>query len=255
MPQSRFLQIAIQAAQAGEAVIKRYYLGNLEVQIKADQTPVTGADIETERVIKSALQGVFPEHGFFGEETGKELPEVEYTWLVDPIDGTKSFVRHNPFFSTQIALMKSHSFILGVSNAPMFNELAYAEIGGGAFLNDKALRVSTIQELSAATLSFGNIKTLTTDQRWLKLAELIRQVNRTRGYGDFYHYHLLAAGKLDLVIESDINILDVAALSVIIQEAGGRITDLEGKPLNLDTTSVLASNARLHQQVLGLLNN
>jgi len=254
MPQSRFLQIAIQAARAGEAIIKRYYQSNIGVSFKADLSPVTVADLETEQAIKSVLQAGFPEHAFFGEETGKDRLEAEYTWLVDPIDGTKSFVRQNPFFSTQIALMKGKVFTLGVSNAPLFNELAYAECGSGAFLNDRLCKVSNIQELTAATLSFGNIKTLTGDQRWLKLADLIRRVNRTRGYGDFYHYHLLAAGKIDLVIESDINILDVAALSVVIQEAGGRVTDLEGNPLNLQTTSILASNGRLHEQVLDLLN-
>lgn len=253
MPQSLFLKTAIQAARAGEAIIMHYYQSNIGVSLKADQTPVTVADVETEQAIKGILEDVFPEHGFFGEETGKDRPDAEYTWLVDPIDGTKSFVRENPFFSTQIALLKGDAFILGVSNAPVFGELAYAEAGSGAFINERPVRVSNIQELASATLSFGNIKTLAGDWRWSSLAKLIRQVNRTRGYGDFYHYHLLAAGKLDVVIESDVNILDVAALSVLIQEAGGRVTDLEGKPLGLETTGILASNGRLHERVLELL--
>lgn len=254
VPQGAFLETAIEAARNAEAIIRHYYRSGAQISIKPDQTPVTVADVETERAIKTTLRQAFPDHGFFGEETGRDQPEAEYTWLVDPIDGTKSFVRKNPFFSTQIALMKGNTFVLGVSNAPMFNELACAERGTGAFLNREPLRVSDIRDISAATLSFGNIKTLAGDGRWLKLAALIRRVNRTRGYGDFYHYHLLAAGKIDLVIESDVNILDIAALSVIIQEAGGRMTDLEGKPLTLGTTSVLASNDQLHEQILELLN-
>lgn len=253
MPHSRFLGTAIEAARAGEAVIRHYYQGNLGVQIKADRTPVTVADLETEQAIKNVLQTAFPDHGFYGEETGKDRADADYTWLVDPIDGTKSFVRESPFFSTQIALMRGDEFILGVSNAPLFNELAYAEVGGGAFLNDRAVRVSDIQDPGEATLSLGNIKTLAGDRRWSAVGHLIRQFNRTRGYGDFFHYHQLAAGKLDVVIESDISILDVAALIVIVGEAGGQATDLEGRPLGLDSSTILASNARLHQRMLEAL--
>ena len=255
MPHSQFLQTAIQAARAGEEIIKHYYRGDIDVRLKTDRTPVTVADIETEKAIKTILQTAFPEHGFYGEETGQNRADAEYVWLVDPIDGTKSFVRQYPFFSSQIALRQGERFIVGVSNAPLFGELAYAELGGGAFLNDQPLHVSAIQELSAATLSFGNIKTLAAGRSWPAFGALIGQLNRTRGYGDFYHYHLLAAGKIEVVIESDINILDVAALSLLIQEAGGRVTDLQGRPLNLESTTILASNGYLHDPVLALLNS
>ncbi|MFO1432320.1 MAG: inositol monophosphatase family protein [Candidatus Competibacteraceae bacterium] len=255
MPHSQFLQTAIRAARAGEEIIRHYYRGDIGVRLKTDQTPVTVADIETEKAIKTILQTTFPEHGFYGEETGQNRADAEYVWLVDPIDGTKSFVRQYPFFSSQIALRRGERFIVGVSNAPLFGELAYAELGGGAFLNDRPVHVSAIQELSAATLSFGNIKTLATGRSWPALGVLIGQLNRTRGYGDFYHYHLLAAGKIEVVIESDINILDVAALSLLIQEAGGRVTDLQGRPLNLESTTILASNGYLHEPVLALLNS
>lgn len=248
---SALLQTAIQAARAAEEVIKHYYYrSDWGVQLKADLSPVTVADIETEQAIRQVLQPAFPDYGFYGEETGKNRTDAEHVWLVDPIDGTKSFIRGYPFFSTQIALLQGTELILGVSNAPLFNELAYAEIGQGAFLNDVPLRVSDINTLDAATLSFGNLKTLAGDHRWSGIGKLIRQCNRTRGYGDFYHYHLLAAGKLDIVIESDINILDVAALSVIIREAGGQVTDLTGQPLNLETKTILASNGLLHDTVL-----
>jgi len=250
MTNSPFLKTAVEAALAGAEVIKYHYQSNISAHLKADRTPVTVADVETEQVIKSILQQAFPDHGFWGEETGCDRDNAEYVWLVDPIDGTKSFVREYPFFSTQIALRHGNEFILGVSNAPLFDELAYAEIGSGAFLNEQPLQVSTIREFADATLSFGNVKTLTGDRRWTVMGELVQRFNRVRGYGDFYHYHLLAAGKIDLVIESDINILDIAALSVIVREAGGVVTDLAGAPLAFDTTSVLAGNPWLHQRVL-----
>ncbi|HHO69948.1 MAG TPA: inositol-phosphate phosphatase [Halothiobacillus sp.] len=255
MPQSAFLKTALAAARAGEAVIRKYWQQKVEVELKEDQSPVTVADVETEQAIKAVIVDAFPEHGFYGEETGKTRPDAEYTWLVDPIDGTKSFVREYPFFSTQIALMKGDEFILGVSNAPVFGEMAWAERGQGAFWQGQSAKVSQIMALPEATLSIGNIKTLAADPSgWAGLSKIVQQVNRIRGYGDFYHYHLLARGSIDLVIESDVNILDVAALSVIVQEAGGIFTDLDGNPLNLNTTTVCAgATSALHQTTLKTL--
>ena len=254
MQKSAYLETAIQAAKAGEKVIRQYYLGNFDIELKADQSPVTVADVETEKTIKDIILGAFPEHGFFGEETGKTNPDAEFNWLIDPIDGTKSFVRQYPFFSTQIALMQGDELIMGVSNAPVFGEMAYAEKGLGAYLNDQPIHVSDIQALGKATLSMGNISTLAGMPQWQNTATLVRSVNRTRGYGDFYHYHLLAAGKIDIIVESDVNILDIAALSVIINEAGGCFTDLSGNALNLDTTTVLACNSRdMHTEVRSIL--
>jgi histidinol-phosphatase len=253
---SPFARTAILAAKAAEAVIERYYRGAFEVHLKHDQSPVTIADVEAEQTIKGLITEAFPEHGFCGEETGRVRPNAEYVWLIDPIDGTKSFVRGSPYFSTQIALMHGDRLILGVSNAPIAGELAYAERGSGAFLNEQPIRVSDINALAQATLSLGNVKTLAAAPQWSRLADLVQRVNRTRGYGDFVHYHMLAAGKLDLVIESDVNILDIAALSVIVDEAGGRFTDLTGRPPNLATTSVLAaSTPALHEEVRLLLES
>jgi len=255
MSSNPFLDIAVQAAKAGEDVIRHYYDGNIKVTMKEDYTPVTVADVETEQKIKEVILGAFPEHGFFGEETGKTNPEAEYTWLIDPIDGTKSFVRQYPFFSTQIALMHRDKLIVGVSNGVMFNELAWASQGEGAYLNDEPIHVSDIEELRDAALSTGNIASLAGQaSQWQAAGQLAQQVNRTRGYGDFYHYHLLASGKIEIIVESDVNILDIAALSVIVKEAGGQFTDLNGQALSLDTRSVLAtSNKTLYQKVYNLL--
>lgn len=251
---SPFLKTAIEAAQAAQLVIDKYYAGEFEVEIKPDQSPVTIADVETEETIKRIILDAFPDHGFFGEETGKVNEDADYNWLIDPIDGTKSFVRGYPFFSTQIALMYKGELIVGVSNAPGFNEMAYAEKGQGAWLNGEKIEVSDIQELGKSTLSLGNIATIAGKPQWQTVGGLIQDVHRIRGYGDFYHYHLLASGKIDIIIESDVNILDIAALSVIVNEAGGCFTDLSGNPLTLDTTTVLACNTQaMHQSMLDRL--
>ena len=250
---SKELQAAREAAQAAAAVIRSLYQQNLRVTTKADATPVTEADVRAEEAIRTLLTERFPSYGFYGEETGQHAMGAENVWLVDPIDGTKSFVRECPFFSTQIALMRAGRMVLGVSSAPAYDEIAWAEEGGGAWLNDKPIHVSRIVELSAAIVSSGNLKTLTRSAQWTRYGELIRNVSRIRGYGDFVHYHLLARGSLDVVIESDVNILDIAALTVLVREAGGTFTDLEGGEVGLGTTTVLASNGPLHSKVLEAL--
>ena len=251
--QSEFLGVALEAAKVAADISRDYYNGNFTVTTKADQTPVTQADVECEQAIRRIILERFPEHGFFGEETGTSQEDAEYLWLVDPIDGTKSFVRQYPFFSTQIALMRAGEIILGVSSGTMLGELAWAEQGCGAWLNGEPLQVSDIADPARAAVSTGNLRTLARSKNWAKLGTIIGQADRTRGYGDFYHYHLLAAGKIEAVIESDVNVLDIAALSIIVREAGGIFTDLEGKPPGLATRSVLAGNAALHGYYLETL--
>jgi histidinol-phosphatase len=249
MQHGPFLEAALTAATAAESVIRRFYRRQLDVRLKEDASPVTEADVGAERAIRDVLGSRFPDHGFYGEETGRHRTDSPYLWLVDPIDGTKSFVRGYPFFSTQIALMHEGRIIVGVSSAAVFGERAWAEEGGGAWLDGKPIRVSDVDRLEDATLSTGNLRTLAGGPGWQGLGRLVSRVNRIRGYGDFYHYHLLAAGRIDAVLESDVNILDIAALTLILTEAGGRFTDLEGGPVGLETTSVLATNGRLHEPI------
>jgi histidinol-phosphatase len=247
---SPHLATALEAARAAAEVVRHYYRSNLAVTIKADKSPVTEADVETEKTIRSIIAARFPDHGFYGEETGSSALDAEYLWLVDPIDGTKAFVREYPMFSTQIALMHRGRLVVGVSSAPEYGEVAYGEAGVGAWLGDRPIRVSEVDAIEAAALSTGNLKTLATGPRWPAFGRLVGRLGRIRGYGDFLHYHLLASGRIDAVVESDVNILDVAACAVIVEAAGGRFTDLQGQPLTLATTSVLASNGRLHEGVL-----
>lgn len=248
------LKAALDAAEQAAVIARSLYEHNIDVRIKADKSPVTEADVRCEIAIREILETRFPMYGFFGEETGSRGEDAEYLWLVDPIDGTKAFIREYPMFSTQIALMRRGEFVLGVSSAPVYGELAYAERGRGAYLNGRALAVSRVSTLESATLSSGNMKSLATGPQWTRYGELIARLNRIRGYGDFLHYHLLAAGKIDAVVETDVNILDIAACAAIVTEAGGRFTELGGAPITLRSTSVLATNGRIHGAILEALD-
>src|SRR5580658_7819553 len=142
------LQTALEAARAAAEVIQHFYRHNVAVTLKADKSPVTEADLKAEEAIVAVLRARFPSYGFYGEETGQHAMDAQNIWLVDPIDGTKSFVRETPFFSTQIALLRGGRLVLGVSSAPVYGELAWAEEGGGAWLNERAVRVSGVTALT-----------------------------------------------------------------------------------------------------------
>ena len=262
-PDPRFLAealaVAQRAADAAEGeVMPRWRARDFAVETKADATPVTEVDRAAEEAIRRVLRAAYPRHGMFGEEAGRE-GGGDFLWLIDPIDGTRSFVRGYPMFSTQIALMHEGEIVLGVSAAPAYGERAWAVRGGGAFLGSTArdgrrLRVADARAFDAeAAVSTGNLKSLAASPaRWAAYADIVRRVGRIRGYGDFLHYHLLARGAIDLVIESDLNILDIAPLVLIVREAGGVFTDLEGRDVGLETTSALAGGAVLHARAVEL---
>src|ERR1700704_5657685 len=159
MKRSPELLAALDAAEQAAAIARTLYQRNVEVRIKADKTPVTEADVRCEIAIREILEARFPAYGFFGEETGLRDEHAESLWLVDPIDGTKAFVREYPMFSTQIALMRRGEIVLGVSSAPVYGELCFAERGCGAYLNGRRAAVSGISTIESAALSSGNLKT------------------------------------------------------------------------------------------------
>ncbi|HEU0197791.1 MAG TPA: inositol monophosphatase family protein [Nevskiaceae bacterium] len=258
---SPYVLAALEAAAASTQIIQKAYRGHFEMHYKPDATPVTEVDVASERAIKTVLKRHFPAHGFYGEELGREQADADDLWLIDPIDGTKSFVRGYPVFSIQIGLMHRGQLIAGVSCAPCWNaetqggETLWADVGAGAWRRhadgrDERLHISDIKTLDKAILSTGNLARLAQSPAWARFGALIPSLHRIRGYGDFLHYHWLASGRLDAVIESDVNILDISALAVIVREAGGIFTDLEGRELTLDTRSVLAAVPALHQTLL-----
>ncbi|MGA9342799.1 MAG: inositol monophosphatase family protein [Rhodanobacteraceae bacterium] len=249
------LAVAMRAADAAATIIRKHYEArDFSVAIKDDLTPVTEVDRDAETAIRNTLTESFPHHALYGEEHGR-AGNSDFIWLIDPIDGTRAYVRGYPFFSTQIALMHEGELVLGVSNAVAYGERAWALRGGGAFLDGKRIRVSDRERFDAhAAISTGNLKSLAAGPRWRVFGDLIGRVGRIRGYGDFLHYHLLARGAIDLVIESDLNILDIAALALIVREAGGVFTDLDGAAPALDTHSALAGTPALHAEALSLFS-
>ena len=276
------LAVAERAADAAAQVIADALAsGDWAVRVKEDDSPVTDVDVAAERAIRAVLEAATPAAAFYGEETGRhegrraegsgsaDGPATDgrsgaggfssdgpaLRWLVDPIDGTKSFVRGLPFYSTQIALEADGELVVGVSNAPAFGERLVAIRGGGVRLDGRDVRASGVERIEEAFLSSGNLATLARDaDAWARYGGIVSRVRRVRGYGDFCHYHQLASGGCDLVIESDVNILDVAALTVGVREAGGVVSDLAGQAVDENTTSILAAATEaLHAETLETL--
>ena len=252
---SKFLNVALDAAKNAEEILLSYYSNEtLKVDLKPDETPVTRADTEAERVIRDTIKQAFPTHGFLGEEYGIEKGDSPYVWIIDPIDATKNYIRKIPIFGTQIALMKDEELILGVSNAPLLNELLYAQVGKGAFLNGNQIKVSDVSQPSDAMICHGGLKWFVEKDTYMGVYNLINDVARSRGFGDFYSYHLVASSRADVVIEAAISIWDIAAITVIVREAGGTVTDIQGQAITKDTASLIATNGILHNRILDYFN-
>ncbi len=247
------LDTALAAAGAAAPVIMQHFRSGAAVERKADDSPVTIADREAELIVKAAIAARFPDHGFLGEEFGAGGGDGGYVWIIDPIDGTRNFVRGIPLFGTQIALMQDSRLVLGVSNMPAMNELLYGG-GGVAYLNGAPVRVSAIDRLAESAVSFAGLNRRRGPIRPENLIALFDAVERVRGFGDCYPFHLVASGRLEAVIQPQIKIWDIGALAAIIEAAGGRCTDLDGKPITIATDGILASNGLVHDEILALIH-
>lgn len=245
------LEVAVDAARAAGDVAMRYYRGGFDVMTKDDRTPVTQADREAEQRIVAIIKRAFPAHGFLGEEFGAQGSR-DVRWIIDPIDGTKNFVRHIPVWATLIALEERGSLMVGVIYNPVTGDLITARRGGGAFLNGRRLAVSRETNLSRAMLVHADIKLFRGTPRWDGFLRLVDATGRQRGFGDYMGYALVAEGKAEIYTEVDLKPWDLAPCRLAIEEAGGRFTDLEGEATIYGGTA-LATNGALHDHVLALL--
>ena len=245
------LAAMIEAARAAGEIALTYYRGSFDVVIKPDQTPVTQADREAEQAIVTILGRAFPECGFLGEEFGGH-GSTERRFIIDPIDGTKNFVRRIPVWATLIALEESGEVTAGVVYNPATSELYAAERGGGAHLNGAPIRVSDTGDLAQAHLIHAGLGLLRTSTYWDGFLRLVDATSRQRGFGDYLGYGLVAEGKAEIYAELDLKPWDLAPCKILVEEAGGRFTDFDGRP-TIYTGSALATNGRLHDAALSLL--
>ena len=250
---SSLLQAVTELARLAGDEANRFFRHDIAVEIKGDGSPVTAADRAAETVARDWIRSRFPEDGILGEEFGLEKPDAARRWVLDPIDGTKSFIHGVPLWGTLVAIVEGERVLAGAVYAPPTQELVAAAIGEGAWFNGERTYVSQTGSLSAATLLTSDDRfpgRPTRRARWNALADTSRIV---RTWGDCYGYLLLATGRADIMVDDLMNPWDAAAVQVVIEEAGGRFTDLAGGAVGLETTTVLASNGPLHAPLLSAL--
>lgn len=244
---------AIELAKEAGALASRYYNSKLNISYKPDNTPVSQADQNTEKLVRKLIAKKFPDHGIIGEEFKQTNPDSQYQWVIDPIDGTREFIKHMPFWSTFVALLKNNKPIIGVIFIPQFNELYAAEKGKGAYLNGKRTKVSKTSKIEKAYIVSGSLARFETQGKLAGFIKLNKAVENRRGFGS-YNTALLLKGNVDVELEPGGGLYDFAATSILVTEAGGKFTDFNGK-FSLSSGNAVLSNGLLHTQVLKLLNS
>jgi histidinol phosphatase-like enzyme (inositol monophosphatase family) len=251
---SQTLQPFVQKlAQKSAAIITPYFANNnLEVEMKADQSPVTHADRTAEAVMREMINREYPSHGIIGEEYGEENADAEFVWVLDPIDGTKSFASGCPLFGTLIGLLHEGNPALGAINQPILNQFCYGD-GKTTTCNGKRVSFRPTSQLREASLLTTDLKDIFTHQSGANFEELSRHVRLFRTWGDCYGYLLLATGWADIMIDPIVNRWDFLPLLPIITGAGGVITAWDGSD-PLKGNSIVAANQLIHSRVIEILN-
>ncbi|HVG23329.1 MAG TPA: histidinol-phosphatase [Thermoanaerobaculia bacterium] len=243
------LRLALALADAADAITLRHFQSaTLAVRTKVDMTPVSEADEEVERVLRTMLAAERPGDAIIGEEFGTS-GSASRRWIVDPIDGTKNYVRGIPVYATLIGLVDGERPIVGVVSAPALSRRWWASQGEGAFCNGRPIRASRISEVSEAHVAYDSVTDFDRAGSTNAFLELMRRCTRARGFGDFWIHMLVAEGAIEIAIEPAVAPWDMAAVQPIVEEAGGRFTDLRGNA-RFDGGSGLSTNGLLHDEVL-----
>lgn len=245
------LDFALDAVWQVGRITLGHFQTELQAQRKADNTPVTIADQQAEQRLRELILKYWPDHGIIGEEYGQSPSSSPFTWTIDPIDGTKSFISGVPFYSNLLALTDGEKSLIGIANFPALGETIYAVRDEGCFWNGRRAHVSTVDKLSDAVLltsalnDFGD-----------KRAAWDRLVSRTytqRTWGDAYGYFLVATGRAEVMVDPAMDVWDSAPFQVIVEEAGGTFTDWKGIP-TIHAYESLATNGGLFEQVMAVVN-
>ena len=252
-----WLAFALEACDEADAIAMRHFRRDLDVARKPDRTFVTVADRGVERALRERIRARYPGHGLVGEEYGTELGDAATRWIIDPIDATHNYMRGIPLFATLLAVEQDGELQVGVVSAPATRERWYASRGGGAWTvgadrEPRPIRVSRVAAIEDAQLLYGSARDTVASGLMPGFDRLMADAWRERGFGDYWGYMLVAEGAAEAMLETGPNAWDMAAPTVVLEEAGGRVTDVAGRR-RLDAASFVASNGLLHEAILGRL--
>jgi histidinol-phosphatase len=248
-----WLELAMAACDEADTVALQHFRRDLQIETKPDRTFVTQADTAIERLIRARIGDAFPDHGLVGEEYGVSAAGAAIRWYIDPIDGTHNFIRGVPLFGTLLAAERDGELQVAVLSAPALDERWWAYRGGGAWASRGAgeprrIGVSRVAALGDAQILYGSARDIVASGRAPGFDGLLRDVWRERGFGDFWGYALVAEGAGEAMVEVELKSWDAAAPTVLVEEAGGRVTDFDGRR-DIEAGTIIASNGRLHDVV------
>lgn len=244
------LRIAIEATKKGAEAAIAAFRKDATVRIKNDSTPITAADIASENAIIDTIKSYFPNAQFVGEETGGSI-ENETFWIIDPVDATRSFAHGLPLWCVLLALYEKGDITIGVCYFPSLSLTVYAEKGLGAYANGERIHVSHVATLATAYVAFGTLRYF---QKKESVLTLIEKSGATRSHDTSFNDYLVASGKMDVSVDGYAQVWDAAPFKVIIEEAGGKITNLKGEPWSLHERGIVISNGILHNEIITILN-
>lgn len=253
----RWLEVAIAACDEADVIARAHFRRDLEITTKPDRSFVTQADTAVERMIRERLADAFPDHGLVGEEYGTEAGDASVRWYIDPIDGTHNYIRGIPLFGTLLAVERDGELQAGVLSAPALDERWWAHRGGGAWARNRGeaprrIHVSGVTALGDSQILYGSGRDIAASGKAPGFDNLLQDVWRERGFGDFWGYALIAEGAAEAMVEVELSTWDAAAPMVLVEEAGGRATDLAGER-RIDSGTFLTSNGHLHETIRGRL--
>lgn len=247
-----FLSFALDAVWQAGRITLGYFQTGVRVKRKADNSPLTIADQQAEQSLRRLIQARWPDHGILGEEYGRSDTDSPYTWIIDPIDGTKSFISGVPLYATLLALLAGEEAILGIAHFPALNETVYAVKGGGAFYNGRRAQVSAVTKLEDAVLLSSELNYFEPAGKQAAWQRLCQATYIQRTWGDAYGYALVATGRAEIMVDADMKLWDCAPWRVILEEAGGSFTDWRGQA-TIHGGDSIATNGRLFEQVMTLV--
>jgi histidinol phosphatase-like enzyme (inositol monophosphatase family) len=248
------LKFSLKIVRKSEDITQQYFNTKIKHKLKENKTPVTKADTECEKYLVKKIHSKYPGHSILAEESGIADNKSEFKWIIDPIDGTKNFMRGYPFWGTLLALEHESDVVLGVISMPALYEVIYAAKGFGCFCNDKKMKVSKTEELGKSYLIYGGIEYILNEpykERFFTLASLC---NYDRGFGDCHGHSFILKGMAEIMVDPHVEPYDIAATKICIEEAGGILTDIKGNN-TIYGGNALISNGILHGELLELLNN
>ncbi len=249
----KLLDFAVSTVKKSEAITLKYYTKKIKPRIKDNLTPVTVADIKCEEFILQKIKNKYPTHSIHAEESGIAESLSDFKWIIDPIDGTKNYMRKYPFWGTLLALEYQGEVVIGVISMPSLNEMICAAKGMGCYSNNKKCKVSKITAVKDSYLIHGGLDYMLTEPYKNNFLQLISRTNYNRGFGDCHGHSFIIKGQSEMMIDPHVAPYDVAPMKICIEEAGGRFTDLNGN-CSIYNGNALVTNGKVHDEVLKILN-